>query len=167
MQPTWKRYHKCSKMAWAIPVALAGQWYVETAGQREQGLAGNGKTWQNQSLVEGSVGICCWRASSGLYTPMPCHKFFRKIPLYEFPAYICFDKVVLFMKGNPDMPQCGFSRAVAQAGLLELMMGQSFVERPSLGIGRGRLLRLCVCWCAWCLVSTTDCFPCTPRLFPW
>lgn len=105
-------------MAWAIPVALAGQWYVETAGQREQGLAGNGKTWQNQSLVEGSLGICCWRASSGLYTPMPCHKFFRKIPLYEFPAYICFDKVVLFMKGNPDMPQCGFSRAVAQAGLL-------------------------------------------------
>ena len=25
------------------------------------------------------------------------------------------NKVVLFMKGNPDMPQCGFSRAVAQA----------------------------------------------------
>ena len=24
-------------------------------------------------------------------------------------------QVVLFMKGNPDMPQCGFSRAVAQA----------------------------------------------------
>ena len=70
MQPTWKRYHKCSKMAWAIPVALAGQWYVETAGQREQGLAGNGKTWLNQSLVEGSVGICCWRASSGLCTPL-------------------------------------------------------------------------------------------------
>eukprot|EP00434_Breviolum_minutum_P019026 symbB.v1.2.016772.t1/scaffold1201.1/size131815/4 len=26
------------------------------------------------------------------------------------------NKVVLFMKGNPDMPQCGFSRAVAQVG---------------------------------------------------
>ncbi|CAL1149474.1 unnamed protein product [Cladocopium goreaui] len=25
------------------------------------------------------------------------------------------NEVVLFMKGNPDMPQCGFSRAVAQA----------------------------------------------------
>ncbi|CAJ1441295.1 unnamed protein product [Effrenium voratum] len=25
------------------------------------------------------------------------------------------NKVVLFMKGSPDMPQCGFSRAVAQA----------------------------------------------------
>lgn len=37
----------------------------------------------------------------------------------NFPASgFCFDKVVLFMKGNPDMPQCGFSRAVAQAGLL-------------------------------------------------
>ena len=24
------------------------------------------------------------------------------------------DKVVLFMKGTPDMPQCGFSRAVCQ-----------------------------------------------------
>lgn len=75
--------------------------------------------WQDQSLVEGSVGICCWRQSSGLYTPMPCHKFFRKIHCMNFPPlFICFDKVVLFMKGNPDMPQCGFSRAVAQAGLL-------------------------------------------------
>mmetsp|Transcript_93747 Transcript_93747/g.235391 ORF Transcript_93747/g.235391 Transcript_93747/m.235391 type:complete len:170 (+) Transcript_93747:105-614(+) len=38
------------------------------------------------------------------------------------------NKVVLFMKGSPDMPQCGFSRAVAQVLEAESYQDYSYVD---------------------------------------
>mmetsp|Transcript_45395 Transcript_45395/g.84690 ORF Transcript_45395/g.84690 Transcript_45395/m.84690 type:complete len:169 (-) Transcript_45395:99-605(-) len=38
------------------------------------------------------------------------------------------NKVVLFMKGNPDMPQCGFSKAVAQALAEEGFSDYAYVD---------------------------------------
>merc|ERR1719401_231616 len=38
------------------------------------------------------------------------------------------NKVVLFMKGSPDMPQCGFSRAVAQALEAEGFQDYAYVD---------------------------------------
>merc|ERR1719220_1811132 len=38
------------------------------------------------------------------------------------------NKVVLFMKGSPDMPQCGFSRAVAQALQKENFQDYAYVD---------------------------------------
>merc|ERR1711974_539328 len=48
------------------------------------------------------------------------------------------NKVVLFMKGSPDMPQCGFSRAVAQVLQEEDFQDYAYVDvlkYPEVGEG--------------------------------